>query len=224
MSAPISQYISLIPSANQSKSNFISLVSASVQPSADLTALYNTIPELYDVDVAVGTQLDTVGQWVGVTRYLTTPLAGVYFAFDTAGVGFDQGVWQGQYDPSTGLVTLPDDLFRLVVKVHILNNHWDGTKAGAYALAAVVFSTLGYSLYIEDNTNLTMNFGLIGAGTPAPIAQALLITGKLNVKPATIHVSNYFTQSAPGPIFAFDINNSYFSGFDTASWATVAAN
>ena len=117
MTADVTQYLALVSSEHSDKPNFNAMLAASVQPSADLAALYTTIPQLYDVDLAVGTQLDTIGQWVGITRALTTPLSGVYFAFDTANVGFDQGVWQGPYDPTTGLTSLPDDMYRLVLKV-----------------------------------------------------------------------------------------------------------
>ncbi len=224
MAGDVSKYTNLITSQHADKPNFVSVVSAACQPLADLSDIYSRIPQLYDVDVAVGQQLDVVGQWVGVSRNLSAPLTGVYFAFDTAGVGFDQGVWLGPYDPVSGLVSLPDDFYRVVIKAKILNNHWNGSKADAYTLANAIFSVLGFSTFIEDHSDLTINIGLVGAGSPSAIVQALLTSGKFDVKPATIHIANYIYQSAPGPIFAFDLNSSLFAGFDTGSWATVIPN
>lgn len=213
-----------ITSEHSDKPHYVQMVESTCRPSAELINLYESIPGLYDVDVAVGPQLDTVGRWVGISRNLDIPLTGVYFALDTTGVGFDQGVWMGPYDPVTGLTSLPDDYYRLLIKVKILNNHWNGTKSDAYILANEIFGSLGYIFFIEDLCNLTINFGLIGSGPPSGMAQALLTSGKFNIKPATIQIANYFYQSVPGPIFAFDINNTQFAGLDVGGWATVVHN
>ncbi len=224
MTGSVTPYLGNITSAHADKPNFMAMVGASCQPSADLVAMYATIPLLYDADTAIGAQLDVVGQWVGVNRNLSIPLTGVYFSFDTDGVGFDQGVWMGPYDQVTGLVSLPDDYFRMLIKVRILNNHWNGSKSDAYTLVNAIFSVLGYTFFIEDPSNLTINLGLFGSGPPAALAKALLVSGKFDIKPATIHIAEYIYQSVSGPIFAFDINNSMFAGFGTGGWATVIPN
>ena len=224
MTGTVTPYITNITSEHIDKPNYVAMVSASCQPSADLVAMYQAIPLLYDVDIAVSEQLDTVGQWVGISRNLDIPLTGVYFSFDTANVGFDQGVWMGPYDPVTGRTSLPDDYYRLLIKVKILNTHWNGSKADAYALVNAIFSVLGYTFFIEDPCNLTINLGLLGSGPPAGITQALLTSGKFNIKPATIHIANYIYQTVTGPIFAFDINNTSFSGFDIGGWANIIPN
>lgn len=224
MAGDVTKYTDLITSQHADKPKFVGSVAAACQPLADISALYAQIPALYDVDVAAGQQLDVVGQWVGVSRELTTALAGVYFAFDTEGVGFDQGVWLGPYDPITGLVSLPDDFYRIVIKSRILNNHWNGSKEDAYTLANAIFSSLGFQLYIEDHSDLSIDIGLVGSSVPSSMVQALLTSGKFDIKPAGVRVSNYFYGSAPGKIFAFDINNDTFGGFDEGSWATVIPN
>lgn len=224
MSGNITPFTDNITSEHADKPNFVAMVGQTCQPSADLIELYNQIPLLYDVDVAVGTQLDVDGQWVGVSRYLNTPLTGVYFSFDILGVGFDEGVWLGPFDPITGLTRLPDDIYRILIKVKILNNHWNGSKNDAYTIFNTIFAQLGYSFFIEDYSDLSFNQGLIGPSYPVALVIALLTSGKLNVKPAGIRIRNYIYQSVPGPIFAFDINNSSFAGFDTGGWAIIIPN
>ena len=222
MSGDITPYTDKITSEHDDKPKFFQVVSTSCQPSADLSSIYDLIPGLYDVDVAVGSQLDVVGQWVGVSRNLETPLAGVYFSFDTLLLGFDEGIWKGPFDPDTGITVLPDEFYRLVIKARILNNAWNGSTEDAYTLSNLVFSALGYQIYIEDPSNLTMRLGLIGPGPPAPIVQSLLVSGKLDIKPICVRISEYFYQSAEGPIFAFDINDgTLFGGLDMGSWAIV---
>jgi len=217
MSGDVTPYVSKITSEHADKPKLIETVSSTVQPSADLVALYSQIPSLYDLDVAEGNQLDVIGQWVGLSRNLTAPLTGVYFALDSATTGFDAGVWQGPYDPSTGIVALPDDYYRLALRARIVNNSWDGTKEHFYALAQDLFGPSGYTYYIEDLGNLTINIGLLGPNTPPPMLTALLNSGALDVKPVTITINSRVAQQ--GPIFSFDVNSLLFAGFDDAFWA-----
>lgn len=211
-------YLDLVTSEHADKPKFLAVLQATCQPFADIQEVQLRYPGLYDVDVAVGQQLDVCGQWVGVSRQLDTAISGVYFAFDTADVGFDQGVWISPYDPISGLVALPDDYYRAVIKMRILNNHWDGSKDSAYALMNTVFGVLGYGVYIEDPADLTMKVGIVGPTPPTALLKALIQSGKFNIKPAGVHITAYYTQSAAGPIFGFDINNTLIGGFDVGNW------
>lgn len=213
-----------ITSEHADKPKFVATVSETTQHSLDIINLCNQFPAIYDVDTAVGTQLDVVGQWVNVSRQLTVPLTDVYFTLDTANLGLDAGILMGPFDPSTGLVSLPDTYYRLIIKAKILNNHWDGSKAQAYSLADIVFASYGYHIFIVDHSDLSMDLGLLGPTAPPPIIQALFVSGKLNVKPAGIRINNYIFQAVPGPLFALDLNNSFFAGLDTGHFAVFVPN
>ena len=65
----------------------------------------------FDIDEAIGVQLDILGKWIGRTRVVSQPISGIYFSFDTDGLGFDQGVWQGPYDPDAGFTNLSDETY-----------------------------------------------------------------------------------------------------------------
>ena len=161
MKGDITPYLNLIPSANQKAPNFVAMVAATLQPCADLVALSQSVQSLFDLDTAVGQQLDWIGQWVGLSRGVSEAIPSVYFSFDSAPVGFDLGVWLGPGDPTTDLVSLPDSFYCLVLAAKILNNTWDGTIAKAYALMDVLFLPLGYQLLIQDNNDLSMTLILI---------------------------------------------------------------
>lgn len=212
----IQQYKDLVTSEHVSRPNFMAMVAATSQPFAEQTVLYQIIPFLYDVDIAVGNQLDIVGQWVGVSRNLQIPLAGVYFSLDTAGSGFDQGVWLGPFDPVTGLVKLPDEHYRIVIKARIINNSWNGSKEVADALLAYLFTSDSYYAFTQDNGNLSMFIGLAGSVTDS-LSQVLLSQGFLDIKPAGVQAT-YMIPSSAGPIFGFDLENKYVGGFDVGSW------
>ena len=212
----------LITSQHVDKPKYTSMVDMTCQPFDETTGLYSVMNQLYDLDSAVGIRLDVIGQWVGVSRYLTTPIAGVFFSFDITNLGFDQAVWLGPYDVSTGLTTLPDDYYRLIIKTKILNNHWDGSIAQAYEIANTIFNPFGYNIIIQDNNDLTFDFGVVSTGQPTALVTGLLLSGKFDIKPAGIKIKRYIAQTTAAPIFAFDINNATLSGFDLGGWATIS--
>lgn len=214
-------YVRLITAEHADKPNFTGMIFQSCKPFAEINNLIQNFPNWYDIDLAVGKQLDTDGEWIGLTRYLDSPITGVYFSFDQSLTGFNKGVWKGPFDPTSGLVALPDEFYRALLKVKILNNHWDGSIIKAYEIASSIFLGLGFTLFIIDHANLTMAIGLVGQGPPDNLTLGLLTGGKFNIKPAGIKITNYQVQSVPGPLFGFDISNNVFAGFDLSGWATL---
>ncbi len=217
----------------------MTMVANTTQPFADLIALLGNTTELYDLDTATGAQLDVLGQWVGVSRYLRVAITGVFFSLDVA-PGLDQGiVWDSVNVPDQQLTALPDDEFRILLKVRILNNFWDGSLPSLYNILQVFFnpnpqsnatlggtfilgtSTLGYGQqlypFVQDNNDLSIYFGFTREA-PTPVAQALLTQGELDIKPAGVLIRNYVYPTQNGPIFAFDVDNQYFAGLDYGVW------
>lgn len=201
--------------------NFMAVVAALVQPAADTAALYHSMPVLYNLDLAVGTQLDTVGKWIGPTRYLSEAITGVYFSFDIPGLGFDQGIW----NPSGGsdvLTALPDEEYRLLLYATVAANHWDGTVPGAEKVLNTFWNPMGYSEFIIDNQDMTMSFLLIGPPL-TPLVSALYNGGYLDVVPASVGVANHYYLPGSGgiptnPIFGFDLSTPLVAGFDSGYW------
>ncbi len=198
----------------------MAMIAASCQGQADITALYNGMPALFDIDTAVGVQLDAVGQWVGRSRVITDFVPGNYFSFDTPGQGFDQSVWGSVYGGSYTSLTLSDNYYRLLLKTAVLNNNWNCSTPQAYSFTNALWSAFGYSLLIEDLSNLTMKLGLIGLTAPNSIVEALFNSGALDVRPIGVTVTDHFYLAAAGPVFALDLNSAVFGGLDIGSWAT----
>lgn len=221
----ITDYLDLVPSANQSKPKFIAMLTVIAQTFVDNINLCNSIPSKYDIDDAVGTQLDVVGQWVGLSRRLNVPISGVYFSFDIDGVGFDEGVWKGPFDPDEGLVSLDDDTYRLMLYIKIAANNWDGSLAQAQEILARIFATSpGTMLFIQDNFDMTMTVGLSGV-VPNALFTALLVGGYITLRPAGVLIDEIIVTSVSGdPIFGFDADNSYIAGFDEGAWGTVLSS
>ena len=218
MAGDVIPYLNLITSEHAQRYKFVASVLESVQPFADVTAVLNSIPTLYDLDNAVGEQLDIIGQWVGVSRYVSTPLTNVYFSLDTVGLGLDQGLIWSPGEPLTGLTALPDDIYKLLIRAKIVANHWDGTIPNAYAVWNVLFANQGYQIVIQDNGDMTMLLGLVSNSIDPTFFQ-LFIGGYLDLRPAGVAISGYITPSAPAPFFGLDVENSVISGLDVGAFA-----
>lgn len=211
----MSRYTDLITSEHADKPLFVATVDLSSEPFVNEQSSLLSMPGLYDITTAAGVQLDAVGLWVGQSRFIITPLTGVYFSFDTEGLGLDQGYWQGPYDPTHGSTSLPDSGYRSLLRAVISLNHWDGGIAGAKAAMDPLFPD--NQVYVQDRQDMSI---LVAVGGPPldPLLGALLTGGYLALKPMGVRINYVFTSLTPYPVFGFDANNSYIGGLDTGTW------
>lgn len=93
----MSKYTELITNYHATKPKFLSHVDLMTRPLIDVAAATRGLITAFDIDSAVGVQLDILGLWIGRSRVVSQPISGVYFSWDTDGLGYDQGVWQGPY-------------------------------------------------------------------------------------------------------------------------------
>jgi hypothetical protein len=226
--ADITPYTDKISSQHKDKPKFVATVAATAQPLADTAWLEQNFYLYYDLDLAVGAQLDVVGIWVGRSRYLATPIT-AYFSWDTTNLGWDQAVWMQPFDPTSGLVTLPDELYRTLLRAVVLANHWDGTIPGAYAAWAPIWANYpAYTFVIQDYEDGSMAYGLLGPGPPDQIMMGFFTSGEINTKPAGIELDHFLPSlypAGPGgaPVFAWDCEDAVGAGWDVGAWAAFGA-
>lgn len=222
MTVSLTDYTSLITSEHNQKPKYLAMVSLLAGTLVDIQNTTLGITGGYDLDVAVGDALDTLGRWIGLSRQVVTPITGVYFAWDTDGVGWDQGNWRGPFDPLTGLTTLDDDTYRLFLKATIGANHWDGTIEHWQSVMNYVFTGTGTVISFVDYQDMSMDVVITGV-PPSALVKALIRDGYFILKPGAVRINGYFITSVPGtPIFAWDApGSSSFAGWDTGSWAAT---
>lgn len=212
-------YLDLIAPEHSSRPDFVGLLTTLLQPLIDSQSFFGDLLETFDVDTAIGVQLDAVGQWVGVSRQVAQPLAGVYFSFDTASLGFDQGVWKGPFDPTTGVTSLPDDVYRALIKAKIIMNNWDGTIGTiARAINALFEGQPASSIVVIDNQDMTMTVGISG-NAPATISLSLLTGGYIPIRPSGVLLNYLVTGTPTLALFGFDVQNTGIAGFDLGSFS-----
>ena len=190
--ADISTYLAVLTSEHNQRPNFVAMVSLFCQANVDQQNLLDQFPMLFDVDLAVGDQLDKIGQWVGVSRNLTAPVLGV--------------------------TTLDDPTYRVLIMLFIAMNSWDGTVPGIYNIWNAILAPTYGPIFIVDNQDMTMTVILLTPPTSVLIL-AILTNGYFLLRPAGVGITGFFEPSVPGdPIFGFDVENSFISGFDVGAW------
>ena len=108
--------------------------------------------------------------------HLRLELDDVYFEWGREAVGWARGSWKGLYDPETGMVRLPDETYRLLLKAKIGANRWDGTVPGAYEVWESAFADTGSLILMPDNQDMSVVIGLAGAPLDAVMRNLLLLS------------------------------------------------
>lgn len=165
MSDSNTEYMKLITSEYSKKElfnryvyKFLDMLSPTVDNLEDFVNIFN-------IDEAVGDQLDKLGELVGISR--TLPLI----------------------DPNIPTV-LDDDLYRLVIKARIIRNKWNGTIEQLNDLAKIVVPDAYFT--VVDNQDMTMDLVIFGY-EPTDEFQALFENGYIFPKPAGVRT--YYTIS-----------------------------
>lgn len=206
----MNKYTNLITSEYSNSTKFNALVELLTGIIESNTNLLNDTKAAYDVDTAINFQLDYIGQWVGLNRYLSTPILNTYFEWDNELLGWNHGYWQEQYSPS-GIIKLPDNLYRQLIKAKIFANHWDGTIESAKLGFEKIFPN--NKIIVTDNQDMTFTVSLLNPIDS--ITQALIDQGYMNnLKPAGVRL--IFSTTAI--FFGFDMSTATIDGYDIGSF------
>lgn len=193
-------YTALIAGYHFEKPLFTEWIYALTEPLAIAQRRLAQMQSDFDIDTAIGVQLDAVGVRVGISRTLPLKLTGVYFAFDDVdGLGFDLGVWKGEYDPDDGSVTLDDSIYRAVLKSKVLSNSWDGKNESLPDLLRKIMSF--FNLSPEDSSVQDLqNMGVVmrlNQQTLPPILLELFNRRTIDFTAAGVELQISQTQGRP---------------------------
>lgn len=222
----MSKYTDLITNYHAGKPKFVAHIDLSTRPLTDASTSLQSLISAFDIDSAVGVQLDVLGEWIGRTRIVSQPIAGVYLSFDTDGLGWDQGVWQGPYDPDAGYTSLSDDTYRIVLKAKIAINNWNGQNDTLPPILETALEGSGLKMQIVDNQDMTISVWVFPEEDISQVSLELLAAikqGYLTVKAAGVWAGDIQTPSIETPsvgnrFFGFDMDNEYIAGFDDGAW------
>ena len=116
-----------------------------------------------------------------------------------------------------GVSVLSDADYRVLLKLFIAMNSWDGTIPGIYTIWNTVFEGTN-PIAVQDNQDMTMAVLFLNPPTDI-VALSILTQGYFLLRPAGVLITGYFQPSIPGdPVFGFDLENATISGFDVGAW------
>lgn len=214
-------YMGLVTSEHADKPNFMASLLTIVQPIAEIIEEQCRMNGLFDLDVAVASQLDIVGLWVGASRWLKVPANVNWLTWGSdAAHGWSGGYWFGPYQSGSTLNALSDADYRAYLRATILANEWNGSISGAYAILAALAP--GATFYISDGGDMSMS--LFIPSTLTPVQASLITENYVNIKPAGVRL-NIYNQSPP-LIFAWGSPTpaAQFGGWGTGNWTQPVAS
>ena len=132
----VERYLELITSQYQNSPKFKAWVDRLLTPYVDCQNLALNLWTHFDIETAVGKQLDMLGEVIGVRRLLP-------------------------FTPTEDDPLLGDEDYRFLLKAQILKNIWDGTNDSIYNVWEMLNPEVAIS--IKDNQDMTVEILFIGA-------------------------------------------------------------
>lgn len=161
----------------------------------DMQKFFASLYLQYDLDRAVGVQLDSIGASLGMPRRLP-------------------------FQPLNGVSPImPDTNYRLVLRAMVAESHFDGTMPGLYNLFQTVLGDTGLYFAVTDNQDMSMS--VIVYGQTDSLIKDELENGLIVPKPEGVSVSINVTANK---VFAWGIDNDVFSGWGTGYWLKQGGN
>ncbi|WP_321993233.1 DUF2612 domain-containing protein [Clostridium butyricum] len=162
----IDKYLNSVTSQHRDKKKFIAWLSSSLTIIDHAYIMTKNMDNDFDLDNALGVQLDMLGQSIGRKRMLTfQPL--------------------NDHNP-----IMDDETYRLVLKAKVAMNNWDGKTESAYEIWDNTFKDIG--LQIQDNQDMSMT-GYV-TGYVNQIRQDLIQHGYIVPKPEGVKI-NYIGKT-----------------------------
>lgn len=162
----IDKYLNSVTSQHRDKKKFIAWLSSSLTIIDHAYIMTKNIDNDFDLDNALGVQLDMLGQSIGRKRMLTfQPL--------------------NDHNP-----VMDDETYRLVLKAKVAMNNWDGKTESAYEIWDNTFKDIG--LQIQDNQDMSMTAYV--TGYVKQIRQDLIQHGYIVPKPEGVKI-NYIGKT-----------------------------
>ena len=166
--------------------------------------VYFDVQDGYDINTAVGVQLDIIGKYVNLDRYYKGQNFDGFFSFinydevdapPADRIGFadytdyetKEGSWLNYIKSISEDLVLPDESFRQLIKLRIIQNASNHSHG---SIDAAIYAAFADSLIPDSDGNMVMDYFVTFGG--APLAEVALQKGVLP-KPIAVRL-NYFIE------------------------------
>ena len=159
-------YLGLVTSEYQTSPKMLDWLTVNLQLLLDIAVCANSMPAAFDIDLAVGAQLDVLGSLAGVSRIVP-------------------------FQPSNGVSPVLDDTtYRMLIKARSMQNHWDGKIASLLSIWKQLFP--GALMLFYDQQNMSVNI-YIGTALTS-IMKDLIANGYILPRPECVLYNISFAE------------------------------
>ena len=186
------------------------------------------VNDAFDLDSAVGSQLDILGEYIGFDRVVITPIVRTYMKFDDAenlagttwgftdldNATVNASVSLYSYVDALGSSTsLSDDEFRTLLKLKVTTNMSSNTLK---SIADILYGFFSTDLIFLDHLDMTASYA--AKNTIARLASIALQEGFLP-KPMGVDIAGIFEIESVANVMSFhsDYSTIGFSDLDTTA-------
>lgn len=195
------------------------------------------VQNAYDINTAVGVQLDVLGLYIGFSRKVYFPIDRYYFTLLDPDLPSEQEAGFTDYTNDTTnansnfylyqyasgqTYNLPDDQYRLLLKLKIILNQSHNTLAD---IASALWITFGSDIICFDSQDMFISYSI--SATASNIVDIALKAGLLP-KPMGVGIAAVFILPNPSLVWGFvnydgSTSNSigfgdYLTGFNGELW------
>lgn len=146
----VDDYLALIPPLYANKPDFNAVIEITVACFADTQAFLANLPAAFDIDTAIGVQLDATGAWIGQSRNVSIPVAQPWFSWGVLNRGWGEGYWKGPTILGNYISSLDDETYRRLLYAKIAANYGKGDVASAQAALDLYFVDPATHVFVVD--------------------------------------------------------------------------
>jgi len=178
-------------------------------------AFLASLDDAFDLDLAVGPQLDVLGRIVGIPREVPDVIAKTYFGFDINpdSLGFADrfdvlrigGPFFDRFSSPYTSLQLNDNDYRFFIRAKVALNWASGyvSSLDRISIQDVILAAFNGRAYVVDNLNMTLTLYV----SPVVSLERLRLIRRLNLLPKPQGVRyEIVVQAEPGFTFGFDSN------------------
>lgn len=191
MQVDLNFYLDLVTSEHSTKPKYMAWLSVLLTPLIDAIKLNEDVKKAFDLNTAIGAQLNIIGKWLEQPR-------------------------QVDFQPTDGSSSvLNDNYYRTVLKAKVVKNQWKGTISNFYSFWNVLFKGQPLQIYLVDNQAMEP-VAIIWSSSVDQMMQDLIANNYIVPKPAGLGLTVRRIDSDT----TFGFFGTEFTGFDTGTFWT----
>lgn len=217
MTINVDDYLELVTMFHRQRPKFMGALAATLQPIIDAYNFLETIPREFDLDYAIGVQLDVVGEWINLSRKFNVPLPNPWFTWGDDQRGWGRGIWYQPFDYDYLATFLDDETYRTILRARIRANQWDEGVLNIRSIMDQFFAPQGVQLIVDDHQTME-NVIAITNWIPSALMLEIFRGEYLPLSPSGVRTYKIVTSLQNVQIFGWGLDNNKIGGWGTGTW------